>query len=187
MDLILANIDNSCKMSPILNGVLYNKWSCDFHIKPGILDRPEMFVSNNHSVATPPTPTPTTPIAITTTSPKPILITDNNREQEEQEEDINSANDMNEEERYDIRTPNDFMRSFKRTIEVTDNTKKEVSGLKNYSNLSKGMSNNLWNIDVCRFLSYHLKVVFIYRKKEVCQCEPKPELVFELKNDTVMI
>lgn len=163
MDHIIANIDNVGVMTPIIDNALYNKWSKDFLLKPGILDKPELFLNNN------------------------VQKSGTNERNKRNVLDRIRSNDSNIETKKEIKkdddnrieidtsTPSKYLSSINKSIKVNKDTGGEVNGLKSYSNLLKGMNDDVWNIDVCRFLSYHTNVVFIYRKKEVCECDPRPE------------
>ena len=61
------------------------------------------------------------------------------------------------------------------SVDINKEKARKVAGLKSYSNLIKGMAEDTWNIDVCRFLSFYTKTIFIYRKKEICESDPRPD------------
>lgn len=159
MDHIIANIDKLGVMTPIIDNTLYNKWSKDFLLKPGILDKPELFKNNN--------------VQRSGTDERNVL--DSNIEVSVE---IKKDDDIRIE--IDTSTPSKYLSSIHKSIKVNKDTGGEVNGLKSYSNLLKGMNDDVWNIDVCRFLSYHTNVVFIYRKKEICECDPIPEKIITI-------
>lgn len=159
MDQIIANIDNVGVMTPIIDNTMYNKWSKDFLLKPGILDKPELFLNNN----------------VQRSGTDVLVRIRSNDSNIETKKEIKKDDDNRIE--IDTSTPSKYLSSINKSIKVNKDTGGEVNGLKSYSNLLKGMNDDVWNIDVCRFLSYHTNVVFIYRKKEICECDPRPEKI----------